>query len=132
MENQNNEIELTGFYLKPLEPTLHFVRCKPLVITEIHYQELLTTQMKLSGNQKIFALVDVGSVKMVTRSAIQYASVASGKTCWASAFVVQTPIARMVFSFIMSIIKTEYPIKAFSDFESAKQWLNELKNQQEL
>lgn len=130
MQKINEEIELQAFFLSEPEPGLHFIKTKPIVITVEHYEELYTEQLCRSGNKKIFVLVDTGSVKMFTRKAVIYAEKASNQSYCALGLVVQTHVASMVVNFLLSIMKTQYPIKTFSDFEEAKNWLKKIKNMQ--
>ena len=131
MENNNKETELSEFFLTGLEPDLHHVVCKDVVLTKNGYEELFNAIMLLSGNKKVRMLCDLRSVKMITREGGQYARTAFADCLSAAGMVAQTPVARMVITFFLVVMKPEFPVKVFSDFESAEAWLKQLKNEGE-
>lgn len=130
MKVKSEEIELAGFFLREMEPDIYFIVCKNVVMTKDYYEELFNAIIRLSGNKKVGLIVDLRSIKMVTYDGGQYARKAFTECLWGAAMVAQTSIARMVVNFFMSVMKPDFPMKAFNDFNSAKKWLIQLKNEQ--
>lgn len=128
-EKKGIEIELEGFYFSEIEPGLHKVVCKDIVLTKDHLEELYQTQINLSDSKKVAMLVDMRSVKMFTREGGNYARLNAPSYILGAAMIAQTSIARMVINFFIYVMKPEFPLMVFSDFETATKWLIQLRNE---
>lgn len=130
MKTKNEQIELAAFFVTELEPELHMVTCKPVFINQQQFEELFKTEMLLSGNKKVQLIAELGSLQGFSIDTANYARDAGADCYTANAMIVRTSIAKMVINFFINVTKPKYPIKIFSDIESAKAWLDQLKNEQ--
>lgn len=125
------EMELEGFFFSEMEPGLHKVVCKDIILTKNHLQELHQTQIGRAGNKKVAMLVDLRSVKMFTLEGGNYAKQNAPTYIMGAAMVAQTYIARMVIDFFINVLKPEFQLRVFSDFETASNWLIQLRHNQD-
>lgn len=130
METKIKDIELEAFFLSELEPDIHTVSCKNIEVTKMHYEEVIKEQMLMSGGKKVGVVFDAGSIKKITHEARNYVSTTYPEYVWGTAFIAQTPIAQMIASFFLIVTKPAFPTKVFSDFDSAKHWILQLRNEQ--
>jgi hypothetical protein len=85
--------------------------------------------LKLSGGKKYYILVDVTSVESTTKEARDYYSGPDvAPYCSGLAFIVKSPLSRVIANFFMALNKPHYPIKLFTEEKKAIHWLKQLKN----
>ncbi|MCK4760934.1 MAG: hypothetical protein KAW12_01955 [Candidatus Aminicenantes bacterium] len=69
-------------------------------------------------------LVDIREVKYITREARSYVSSEKAlKAALAQAFLIGSPVSRVIGNFFLGINKTPFPTKLFTSKEKALSWL---------
>lgn len=85
----------------------------------------ITACAQLSGRKRLPILVDLRKVKSISRDARLYygSSDEAQKVLIAVAFLVTSPLSRVIASFFIGLNKMKVDAKVFSSEEKAQQWL---------
>ena len=116
---------MRAFDLTVVEPTIHLVEVKNVVVQLEDCRQLFDAMMELSNGKKVWVLGEANAVKMVTRTARLYIYERGSEVLHGAAMVVNTDIARMVISFFMQIGEVPFSMKVFENRNMAIQWINE-------
>jgi hypothetical protein len=86
-------------------------------------QEYYAFTEKLTGGQKALVLIDGRTAFTITEEARSYASVQANRTRIATALIVGSPAARMLYNLYMQVNRPQTPTRMFTDEQSATAWL---------
>ena len=120
-----DNIGMRAFDLTVVEPTIHLVEVKNVVVQPEDCKQLFDAMMELSNGKKVWVLGEANAVKMVTRTARLYIYERGSEVLHGAAMVVNTDIARMVISFFMQIGEVPFSMKVFENRNKAIQWIKE-------
>lgn len=116
---------MRAFDVTVIEPHIHLVEVKNVVIHPEDYRQLFDAMMGLSNGRKVWALTETNAVKMVTRDARLYAYGRGPEVLEGAAMVINTDIARMVISFFMQIGDVPFQMRAFGSRKEAMDWIKD-------
>ena len=89
-------------------------------------KEALAAMKEKKSDKKFPLLVDVSKQKSVTREARQYySSNEITNLITALAFIVESPISKVLANFFLGLNKPSYPTQLFTDETKAMNWLKE-------
>ena len=86
-------------------------------------QAVGATMRRMSGNVPVPVMADIREVRSTSREARQYFAT-EGFTS-AVAFLVASPLSRLMANFFMGLAKSKAPAKAFTDPRDALAWLKQ-------
>lgn len=94
-------------------------------------EKAIEVRLNFTEQQLLPVLIDVSSVKYVTKEAREIlSSEKAGKGIAASATVIENAVTRSIVRFFFKFQRPHYPFKIFNNVESAEHWLKEHKNAQ--
>jgi len=120
---------MRAFDVTVIEPHIHLVEVKNVVIHPEDYQQLFDAMMALSHGRKVWVLTETNAVKMVTRAARLYAYERGPEVLEGAAMVITTDIARMVISFFMQIGKVPFQMNVFGTRKEAMNWIKQCRGE---
>ena len=92
-------------------------------------EQAIQVRLDFTKQQVLPVLVDVSSVKYVTKEAREIlSSERAGERVAASAAVIENAVTRSIARFFFKFQHPHYPFKIFNNVESAEHWLKEYKN----
>lgn len=106
------------------------VKCKnALVVDKAVMEQMLLDAVKLTNYERYYAIIDLtNNVQSNTESRNYYAKNELNKYRLADAFVVNSFYIQSLTNFYLRVKKPIVPSKMFNDLESAKKWINFLKD----
>jgi hypothetical protein len=81
------------------------------------------TRLALSEGRSYPQLIDVTGIKSITKEAREYLATEGTKLVKAGAFIVGSPLNKMLGNIFLFINTPEVPTKLFTDEGKAKEWL---------
>lgn len=92
-------------------------------------QEYYAFTQKLTGGKKALVLIDGRAAFSITEEARAYAAEQANRTRVATALIVNSAAARMLYNLYIQINKPQTPTRMFTDERTAIEWLKTFKNQ---
>lgn len=121
----------TPFAFLSYEDDILYVRMKEGInLGQAEMEDLLKQAIELTTPNKYFAIIDTTAPYDSSLEARNfYAESEYSKYRFADAFIVNSLSMRLLVNFFITFNKPKIPSKMFNDKESARQWINTLKQE---
>lgn len=114
----------------PFDEDILFIEYKEDLVVDIEIaKSLVSSRIDFSGSKNYYVLMDIKGVKQVTNEAKQYLQNADTglQKIAGGAFLVNSPLSMMLADIFTRPV-TQFPVKIFTDMETAVLWLRSLRD----
>ena len=102
-------------------------KSKEISLEEIVYGVEVQQRLLEEEQQKIILLAEMSSMSKLSKSAKDFLKTEEGRklndVTLANALLVSNAFSRMLGNMLVGIVKSDYPVRIFSDREEAMKWL---------
>lgn len=86
-------------------------------------KQCVKARSELSNGTSYLTLIDLTGVKSINKKAREYLSTEGIQDIEAGAYLVGSPLSKMIGNVFLKINQPQVPFRLFNDNDSAKQWL---------